>query len=264
MDWKEEAKEEFGKLLDVMETLRSENGCPWDREQTLESLKRYLLEETYETLEAMDTPAEHCTELGDLLLQIVFQSEIRRQQGEFNAGDVCRAIVAKMKRRHPHIFGDEAVETSAQVVTKWEEIKAGEREKSGNDRGALSGVPEAMPQLLRAYKLGDKAARLRFDWPDVAGVWDKIYEEIGELKEAIGEGDREHVTHEFGDLVMALVNLARHLDIEPEEALKKANGRFARRFGYVEQAVKKSGRSMREVPLDELEALWQEGKRTGL
>lgn len=265
MDWKEKAKEEFGQLLDIMQTLRSDNGCPWDREQTLESLKRYLLEETYETLEAIDEDsAEHCEELGDLLLQIVFQSEIRRQNGQFDAADVCHSIVAKMKRRHPHIFGNEKADTSAQVVTKWEEIKARERAGAGNKKGTLGGVPNSMPQLLRAYKIGDKAARVGFDWPDTIGVWDKIYEEIDELKEAISEGDKAHVTHEIGDLMMALVNLSRHLDIEPEQALKLANDRFCRRFSYVEEQAAQTGRAMNETELQQLEDWWQEGKKKGL
>ncbi len=261
MDWKDEAKERFFELLSVMETLRGPTGCPWDKEQTLESLRRYLLEECYETLEAMDEKASHCEELGDLLLQIVFQAEIRREAGDFDAGDVALAITTKLKRRHPHIFGSEVARDSAAVKARWEEIKAAERQKEGKNGGVLSGVPKALPQLLRAYRLGERAAGQGFDWPDVDGVWAKISEETGELKEAIATGDKAHMKHEFGDLLMVMVNLGRHLGLEPEAALSAANKRFTERFNYVEEAVAKEGQKMRETSLDHLEELWQAAKK---
>ncbi len=263
MDWKETAGRRFFELLSVMETLRGSTGCPWDKEQTLKSLKAYLLEETYEVLEAMDDKKAHLEELGDLLLQIVFQSEIRREAGDFDAGDVAGAITEKLKRRHPHIFGSESAENSAAVKVRWEEIKAAERRNSGKKSGILAGIPKALPQLLRAYRIGERAARQSFDWPDLEGVWAKVAEETAELKEAIAENDKKHIEHEFGDLIMALVNLGRHLGVNPEEALRLANERFIARFSYVEEAVEKEGGKMNETPLNHLEELWQEAKKSG-
>ncbi len=263
MEWKARAAAEFAELLAVMERLRGQGGCPWDKEQTLESLKAYLLEETYEVLEAIDDKKAHLEELGDLLLQIVFQSEIRREAGDFDAGAVAKAISSKLKRRHPHIFANEEAKDSAAVTARWEEIKAAERRNSGKKSGILAGIPKALPQLLRAYRIGERAARQSFDWPDLDGVWAKVAEETGELKEAIAENDKKHIEHEFGDLLMALVNLGRHLGINPEEALRLANERFIARFSYVEEAVEKEGGKMNETPLNHLEELWQEAKKSG-
>jgi tetrapyrrole methylase family protein / MazG family protein len=268
-DWKENAARQFERLLGIMERLRAPDGCPWDREQDLKTLRKYLIEETYEVLDAIDRddPRDHCGELGDLLLQVVFQAEIRRQQGQFDAGAVCAAICEKLVRRHPHIFSDVKADTANDVLRNWEAIKVAERQaKAGAGQGgdalasALDGVPRSMPQLQRTQRLAERAARLGFDWPSIDGVLDKISEEVCEWQEAVRSGAHEHIVHELGDLIMALCNAARHLKIDPEDALAGANDRFVARFKHVEQRARESGTPMQSIALDRLESWWQEAK----
>ncbi len=249
-------------LVQIMATLRAENGCPWDREQTLSSLRPFLIEEAYEVLEAMDgdDPAEHCDELGDLLFQIVFQSQIRYENGEFDIGDVMISLRDKLRRRHPHIFGDQQDLTREQVAKNWTELKAAEREHSGKDTSAVAGIPKSLPALLRAQRFGQKAAAVGFDWPTRQGVLDKVAEEMEEVVTAMAADDSDAIEHEIGDLLFSVVNLARHLKVEPETALQGANGRFNSRFRHVESRVRQMGTSMENVSLDELEKHWQEAK----
>ncbi len=230
-----------------------QRGCPWDREQTLESLKSYLVEETYETLDAIDggNPAEICGELGDVLLQIVFQSQIAREAGWFDFHDVADAIARKLVRRHPHVFAEASANTPDDVLVLWEASKR----REGN--GLLEGVPRHLPALQRAQRMTRKAARVGFDWPDAAGILDKIAEEATELTQA---ESREEQEHELGDLLFAVANLARHLDIDPEEALQKTNRRFQTRFAHIERSLSEAGRELGTVPLEELDALWEEAK----
>ncbi len=251
----------FDALVQVMATLRDPaDGCPWDREQDLQSLKAYAVEEVYELLDAIDEgePDGHRDELGDVLLQIVFQSQIRAEEGAFDAYDVCRAITGKMLRRHPHVFADHTVTDAADSRASWERIKAEERAATGGARSALDGVPRSMPSLLRASRLGEKAAAVGFDWRIAEDVLPKIREEVGELEDAVREGDQEEVAREFGDLLLALTSLARHLGVEPEDALRGANDRFTARFRRMEEVT---DRPLREHDLDALEALWQRAKR---
>ncbi|HEY3351792.1 MAG TPA: nucleoside triphosphate pyrophosphohydrolase [Polyangia bacterium] len=243
--------------------LDPDGGCPWDREQTLEKLRPTLVEETYEVLEAMDDPgpgaAAHCEELGDLLLQIVFQAALRAREGKFGIDDVCRGIVTKLVRRHPHVFGDAQVKDAGEVLANWTRIKA--TEKAGGPRRALAGVPRAMPQLVRAFRLADKAARVGFDWPSLAEVRAKVTEELAELDEAAASGDQAEMQAELGDLLFALVNYARHAHLDPEEALRGTNARFTARFNYVEDRVRDSGREPHQATLAEMDALWNEAKK---
>jgi MazG family protein len=263
-----QAAESFMRLVDLMAFLKSPDGCEWDQAQTLTSLRPYLLEETYEVLEALDslTPGDatsaalHCKELGDLMLQIIFQSEIQREAGHFHIGDVCQAIVDKLVRRHPHLF-DEAFKKSGQEKPHWEDIKKAERKEAGERRpGALDGVPKNLPALLRAYRMGEKAHRIGFDWPDTRGVLAKIREEIDELETAISDGDAGEAEKELGDLLYALVNLSRHLKVDPEAALRGTMTRFKERFSWVEQSLFDDGKEASEVSLDELEARWERAK----
>lgn len=249
----------FERLVAVMARLRGPGGCPWDREQTLDSLRQWLLEETYEVLEAIDggDPDTHKGELGDLLLQVVFQARIREEEGAFDAADVADAITGKMRRRHPHVFGDERADDAAAVSRRWSELK--ERE-DGRD-SALDGVPTALPALLRALRLGEKAAGVGFDWPDRAGVVAKLDEERAELEDAIESGDAAAIAHEAGDYLFTVVNLCRHLGVDPESALQDTTRRFERRFREVESTAKREGRRLRDLELDDLEARWQAAKR---
>ncbi len=253
------AADSFLALCDTMTTLRAKDGCPWDREQTLRTLRSYLLEETHEVLDVLDgldedgggpRVPEHRDELGDLMLQIVFQSEIQREAGRFDVGDVCDAIREKLVRRHPHLFGQDGARES------WEALKRKERAGS-----ALDGVPRHLPALLRAYRTGEKAHGAGFDWPDHRGVVDKIDEEVGELKEALDEGDKAHIAHELGDLLYAVVNLARHFEIDAEGALRTTIARFEARFRLVEDQLAAEGKIPEKTPLAELEDKWQNAKR---
>lgn len=240
------------RLLAIMALLRSPGGCPWDREQTLRTLKPYLIEESYEVLEAIDSgnPEELRGELGDLLLQIVFQSQLAAEQGWFSFQDVAQAITRKLIRRHPHVFGEGTANSAGEVLKIWEQTK----KEEGNS--LLQGIPRGLPALQKAARMGQKAARVGFDWPDVGGLVDKVAEEAGELATAADEQER---FHELGDLLFALANLARHLKIEPELALQAANDRFRSRFGHMERAA--GTRPLDSFTPTELEALWEEAKR---
>ncbi len=246
------------RLVQIMQRLLAPEGCPWDREQSLQSLRPYVIEEAYEVVDAIDhgSAEELREELGDLLLQIVFQAELARAQGWFGPDDVITAICDKLVRRHPHVFGDVRVSGADEVVVNWEAIKA--KEKQG--RGALQGVPVALPGLLRALRMGEKAARVGFDWPDGQGARDKIAEELDELDRAVRSADVEASQAELGDLLFAIVNYARKLKLDPEAALRGTLERFAQRVRAVEQAAAAQGRELDAMSAAELDALWREAK----
>jgi tetrapyrrole methylase family protein/MazG family protein len=270
----------FEKLVAVQARLRAPNGCPWDREQTHQSLRTYLIEEAYEVLEALENgdDAKFAEEMGDLLLQIVFHSQIAREEGRFTVAEVIRDIHDKMIRRHPHVFGNTEAKDSAEVLRNWEQIKAEER-RAGADKNdskqvaggpkevsLLDGVSHALPATLEGFQLTRKASRIGFDWEEVGGVFEKLLEETEELKSASKEQDQLKVEEELGDLLFAAVNLSRYLKIDPEIALKKANAKFSRRFRAMERLAEKSGREFKDLPRQEMEALWDvtkqaEGKR---
>ncbi len=258
-----EGEMDITPLVETMATLRATDGCPWDREQDHKTLRRYLVEEVYEVIEAIennDVP-ELCGELGDLLLQVVFHARIAEERGLFTMQQVVDGIVEKMHRRHPHVFGTVKVGGSAEVLANWEEIK--KEEYHGKRKTVLDGVSKGLPALMRSFKLQSKAAKVGFDWPDTTGVWEKIYEEIAELKEALVESDQAAIEHELGDILFALANLARHIGCEPEVALTAANNRFSRRFALVEEYVTCSGKKWQDFSLAELETFWQQAKKSG-
>lgn len=244
------------RLVQVMRRLLAPDGCPWDREQTLESLRPYVIEEAHEVVDAIDqgSPDALREELGDLLLQVVFQAELARAKGWFGPDDVVEGICDKLTRRHPHVFGEVKVQDAAQVVQNWEAIKA--REKAG--RGALDGVPESLPALLRAQRVGEKAARVGFDWPDYAGAREKLDEELAELDLAVASGDSVAAGEELGDVLFSLVNMARKQGLDAEGALRMTLQRFTRRVRAVERAL--GERAASELPPEELDALWERAK----
>jgi tetrapyrrole methylase family protein/MazG family protein/ATP diphosphatase len=248
------------RLVQIMQRLLAPGGCPWDREQTLQTLRTYVIEEAHEVVDAIDrgSPEHLREELGDLLLQIVFQSELARAQHWFGPDDVISAICDKLVRRHPHVFADARVSGSAEVIANWEAIKA--EEKRG--RGALEGVPVALPALLRALRMGEKAARVGFDWPDGQGARDKIGEELRELDGAVASGDKREVERELGDVLFALANYARKLELDPEAALRQTLARFAERVSAVESAAAGQGRTVDELSAEQLDALWRDVKAT--
>ncbi len=265
----------FEKLVAVQARLRAPNGCPWDREQTHQSLRTYLIEEAYEVVEALEggSDAKFAEEMGDLLLQIVFHSQIAREEGRFTVAEVIREIHNKMIRRHPHVFGKTRVKDSAEVLRNWEQIKAEERRSSNNksdskssenapkETSLLDGVSHALPGTLEGFQLTRKASRIGFDWEDANGVFEKMQEEIEELKKACTETDPLKTEEELGDLLFAAVNLSRFLKIDPEIALKKANAKFSRRFREMERRARKDGREFKDLPRDEMEALWEAIKK---
>jgi MazG family protein len=264
------AAREFTRLVEIMATLRGPEGCPWDREQTIDSLKPFVLEETYEVLEAIDRHdhAALCEELGDFVFEAVFLAQLEGEAGEFTIADSLQRIADKLVRRHPHVFkrdqGEAALDTAGQVRTRWEEIKAQEREASPKPKTLLSGIAPALPALLRAYHIGVRAASVGFDWTTPGDIVGKIQEEVDELREVVAaEGALDHARaeEEMGDLLFSIANLSRKLGIEPETALRKANDKFTKRFGALEQHVTESGRAMNDMTLDELEAAWQRVKR---
>lgn len=248
-------------LVDVMARLRSPGGCVWDREQNHSSLRRYIVEEVYEVLEAIDLKAgdKLCEELGDLLLQIVFHARVAEECGEFTMQDVVDEVTQKLIRRHPHVFGDITVRDAAEVVVNWEQIK--KREKGNADRkSVLDGIPKGLPALMRAYKLQNKAAKVGFDWDTIEPVWGKIREELGELKAAARDGDKAAIEGELGDVLFAVANLARFLGLEPEVALNVTNNKFLSRFTHIEDQVHLQGLSWDKLSLKELDILWEQAK----
>jgi nucleoside triphosphate diphosphatase len=305
--------ERFERAVQIMERLRAPGGCPWDREQTFDSIKPYTLEETYEVLEAIDNRdwPELTGELGDLLLQVLFYSQMAREEGHFSVDDVLERLSNKLIDRHPHVFGDVTAETPAAVLRNWEAIKAQEKEKenekkkqlvadtggdknNGNDNqpdpnysgSVLAGVSSKMPALMETYKLSSRAANVGFDWPEVEGLFEKLAEETAELRAELTRGNmesvplgpsgkgiagsgkpkfpvetRERIEDEVGDLFFVLVNIARYLSLDPESALRKTNRKFKRRFQWMEERLRASGRSLQQASMEELEALWQEAKR---
>jgi len=268
----ERAGERFQQLVGIMRTLRSEHGCAWDRQQTLKTLRPFVLQETYELLDALDRDDHDALkgELGDFLFEAVFLAQICEEEGRFSIADSIQAIADKLIRRHPHIFDPDgkAALTPTEVKQQWEEIKARERRDAAEtEQTVLSGVPRSMPSLLRAYELSTRAAQVGFDWVKTDDVIDKAEEEIRELREAVAEGGGKsaEAEEEFGDLLFALVNVARKLGIEPEAALRVANDKFQRRFDDVERQVAASGKRFRDLTLDQLEQHWQIAKvrRTG-
>ncbi|MCG0275802.1 MAG: nucleoside triphosphate pyrophosphohydrolase [Thermosediminibacteraceae bacterium] len=248
-------------LIDIMARLRGENGCPWDKAQTPETLKPFLLEEAYEVINAIDcgNPDELSEELGDLLLQIVFLSRIAEEKGDFSFNEVVNGICEKMIRRHPHIFGEKQLKTAAEVLKNWEEIKKEEKEVESYAE-TMDKIPETFPALMRAYKVQEKAARVGFDWENVEGALEKVYEELKELREVYKGNDSGRIMEEIGDLLFAVVNVARFLGVNPELALREATNKFIRRFRYVEEAASKIDKKLHEMTLEDMDRLWNEGK----
>lgn len=258
----------LARLVDVMDALLAPDGCPWDREQTLASLRPFLVEETYEVLDALErgAPADHCEELGDLLMQVVFHAALRRAEGAFGIDDVVAGICDKLIRRHPHVFGDASAATSEAVLAQWNDIKQAEKAKKAAAAGSdarprtLAGVPKGLPALARAQALGSKAGRVGFDWPGPDGSLAKVREEVEEVAETIADGDRDAAHRELGDLLFATVNLARKLGVDAETALHDASARFTRRFEFIEDRLAERGRAPEQSTLDEMDALWNDAK----
>ncbi|TKB88900.1 MAG: nucleoside triphosphate pyrophosphohydrolase [Nitrospira sp.] len=273
--------ERFTKVVEIMAALRAQNGCPWDRKQTHESLKPYLLEETYEVLETIDQgdQAKLREELGDVLLQVIFHSQIAAEVGAFTVEDVLDTLAEKLVRRHPHVFGNGdqtgTLTNSDQVLNQWEHIKRAEREAAGGTQSALDGVPKTLPALLRAYQTQARAARVGFDWPhNAAGleqIFGKVAEEVGELKEALAQaesgsgpnqpGRQTDIEAELGDILFSLVNLARFVKVNPEEALRRSTNRFIDRFHLVEAQAEETGKPLTDMTLVEMDELWEAAKR---
>ncbi len=257
MDFKE--KRPLYQFEEIIAALRGENGCPWDKKQTHESLRPYLIEEAYEALDAIESgdPAHIREELGDILLQIYLHAEIAREQGRFTIDDVALSIIDKIILRHPHVFGDATVRDADHVADRWEQIKKAEKP---HRESVLDGVPKHLPALLKAYRIQQKVSRVGFDWERVEDVAAKLDEEVGELKEAMASADREKITDEAGDILFSIANLLRFMHINPEEALEKATGKFIRRFQYIEKHAAGMGKNLEEMTIDEMERLWQDSK----
>lgn len=253
-------KRSFDDLVRLMTRLRGPDGCPWDRKQTLPDLKAYVIEESYEVVDAIDQGdrAALAEELGDMLLQAVFIAEITREEGTFDIYDAITAIHDKLVRRHPHVFGDVEANDAEQVLVNWEKLKQDERK--AENKSVLSGVPLAMPALLKASRLTEKAARVGFDWRRTDDVFDKIDEEVAELREAVAEGDAEHVHEEIGDLLFTIANIARKVNVNPEEALQSTNRKFMRRFESMESRVRERDQNLDQLELEEMDRLWDEAK----
>jgi len=253
----------FESFAEIVAHLRAPNGCPWDREQTHETLRKHLLEESYEAISAIDSGdfVDMREEFGDLLLQVVLQSQIASEEGQFNVNQVVQGIHSKIVRRHPHVFGELELDGVDGVLANWEKLKEKERKDKKQEKGLLDGIPAALPALSQAQEYQDRAARVGFDWPEIEGVLDKVKEEIEEIKNA--ETDFE-LASEVGDLFFALVNVARWKKIDAESALRGTNMKFKKRFAYVEQGAKKKGRNLSELTLDEMDAFWNEAKKMGL
>ena len=254
---------EFDRLRAIMDRLRGPDGCPWDREQTLETLATFLLEETYEVLDAIagGQPEAHKEELGDLLFQIIFQARVAQDAGDFDLDAVMQSIGEKIVRRHPHVFSNGHLTTSGEVLTQWEEIKAVER-RERRERSMFASVPDALPALLKALRVSAKAARVGFDWVDRDGLLEKVDEELRELREALKNDDRAAIAEELGDLLFTLANVARHVDLDPEAALQAANRKFIGRFRKVEEGLRRRGLKPSEENRPAMERLWIRAKRT--
>ncbi len=254
----------FITLVEIMIRLRSPDGCPWDRKQTPQSLKPFLIEECYELVDALEegSPEKVKEELGDLLFQIIFHSRIAEERGEFTIGDVISAIIDKMTRRHPHVFGSKQLSTEQEVLESWEEIKKTEKGHSRRT-SILEGVPKNLPSLLRAHRLQERAARVGFDWSRTEELLAKLDEELQEFQESLAKGDAADIENELGDIFFMLVNIARFLSVDPEEALRKTISKFVRRFRFIEASAASAGKSLNDMELDEMEHLWQESKVEG-
>ena len=251
---------DFRTLTDLVARLRAPGGCPWDREQTHESLKRHLLEECYEALEAIDRgePALLAEELGDLLVQVAFHADIAREAGHFTLSEVIAGVNDKLIRRHPHIFGNASAADARAVELNWEQLKAQERAEQGIRQSPVEGIPADLPALSYAQLMQDRAGKAGFDWPDIAGVLDKVVEEVAELRQADTAAARQH---ELGDLLLVIVNLGRWLEVQAEDALRQANARFRRRYLQMEQLAEQRGLDFANLPLEDKETLWQEAKK---
>jgi XTP/dITP diphosphohydrolase len=258
MHTREEKMEAFGRLLDVMNDLREK--CPWDRKQTNESLRANTIEETFELCDAIinDDELNICKELGDVLLHIVFYSKIAEEKQQFDVADVCNKLCDKLIFRHPHVYGDVKANTAAEVVQTWEQIK--QKEKDGN-KTVLSGVPSALPSLIKAYRIQDKARNVGFDWQERREVWKKVKEEISEFEAEVENMDKEKATEEFGDVMFSLINAARLYKINPDNALEKTNQKFIKRFNYVESKLKEQGKTFQDTSLEEMDNYWNEAKK---
>ncbi|MDE2890223.1 MAG: nucleoside triphosphate pyrophosphohydrolase [Gemmatimonadota bacterium] len=254
---------ELDRLVKLMARLRGPDGCPWDREQTHQSLKPYLIEETYEALDAIDSGDDDGLrdELGDVLLQIVFHAQLAREEGRFTLEEVAASTSEKLIRRHPHVFGDASANTPGQVVENWEAIKSREKREKGQGPSILAGIPRQLPALLRARRVQERAARSGFDWKHAEEVVDKVREEVGEFLEARRDADEEGIEEELGDVLFSLVNLARFLRVCPEEALRKTVGKFESRFGYIEQELERQGKCPQGASLEEMDRLWEASKK---
>ncbi|HRX01498.1 MAG: nucleoside triphosphate pyrophosphohydrolase [Bacteroides graminisolvens] len=258
---KEEKMEAFGRLLDILDELRVK--CPWDRKQTNESLRPNTIEETYELCDALmrDDKNEICKELGDVLLHVIFYAKIGSEKGDYDIKDVCDKLCDKLIYRHPHVFGEEKSETVGQVLDNWEQLKL--KEKDGN-KSVLSGVPAALPSLIKAYRMQDKARHVGFDWEKKEQVWDKVKEEFSELQVEIANLDKDKAEAEFGDLLFSVINAARLYGINPDNALERTNQKFLRRFNYLEEHTLKKGIQLKEMSLEEMDVIWDEAKKLGL
>ena len=257
---REEKMEAFGRLLDVMDRLREE--CPWDRKQTNDSLRPNTIEETYELCDALirDDQREICKELGDVLLHVVFYGRIGEEKQQFDIADICNKLCDKLIFRHPHVYGEAVAKDAEAVLESWEQIKL--KEKDGN-KTVLSGVPAALPSLIKAYRVQDKARNVGFDWEDKQDVWKKVREELGELETELRKEDKERSTEELGDFLFSVINAARLYKLNPDNALELTNQKFIRRFNYIEQHSIRAGRPLTEMTLAEMDALWNEAKAKG-
>lgn len=252
----------FDQLVQIMSQLRAPGGCPWDHEQTHQSLTKFLIEETYEVINAIDNKnMPHLREeLGDLLLQIVFHAQMASERGDFTIEDVAKEISEKLIRRHPHVFADTKVKDASEVVKNWNQIKSQEKNNKQQD-SLLSSIPQQLPALMQAYKLSKRAGRVGFDWKKSEDVLVKVDEEVAELKEAVKTKDQKNLEHEFGDILFAMTNLARHLNIDAEESLRQSNNRFRTRFLAMENFIKKDNKKMEDLTLEQWEVYWQKAKK---
>lgn len=257
MHTREEKLEAFGRFLDVLDTLREK--CPWDRKQTNESLRPNTIEETFELCDALmkDDKDNICKELGDVLLHVCFYAKIGSEKGDFDIADVCNKLTDKLIFRHPHVYGDAQAQTAGEVIQNWEQIKL--KEKDGN-KSVLGGVPDALPALIKAYRIQDKARNVGFDWEKRTEVWDKVREELVELEVELDKDDKEKAIDEFGDFLFSMINVGRVYHINPDNALERTNKKFIRRFNYVERKTIEQGKTLKDMTLGEMDALWNEAK----